>query len=75
MISDDLRRLVERTFPDAFGESSGDDAEFRAAILDAMVAGKSLTFLGQDRGCDAREMGALKKIEEAHRTGVVPDYV
>jgi hypothetical protein len=72
MIHDDLKRLVGETFPDAFDEP-GDNAEFHQAIFDALEAGKTLTFLGRDLGCEAWEIAALKKIEEAHQTGIIPE--
>ena len=71
MIDDDLKRLVERTFPDAFGEP-GDDAAFRQAIFDALEAGSSLSFLGKDLGREPWEIVVLKKIQDAHQTGNIP---
>jgi hypothetical protein len=72
MIHDDLKRLVEKTFPDAFDEP-GDNAEFRQATFDALEAGKPLTFLGRSLDCEPWEIAALKKIEEAHQTGIIPE--
>jgi hypothetical protein len=74
MIHDDLKRLVEKTFPDAFGEPS-DNADFRQKIYDTLEAGKSLVFLGKDLKCEPWEIAALKKIGEAHETGVIPESV
>lgn len=74
MISDDIRQLVERTFPDPFGEL-GDDAEFRGMVLAALEAGQSLSTLGRRLKCEDWELLALKRIEVAHRSGIVPDRV
>jgi hypothetical protein len=75
MISEELRRYVGKEFPDAAGDDDGSDAEMLGMIFEALEAGKNLAFLGRARGCAAPEILALKKIEEAYLTSVVPASV
>ena len=72
MVGDELRRLVERTFADP-SDDAGGEAEFRRMVLEALEAGRNLSFLGRRLGCEPWEIAALKKIEEAHRSGIAPD--
>lgn len=74
MISEELRRYVERTFPHPLGEDGAERA-FHAAIFATLESCGSLVRLGERLDCPPEELMALKRIQEAHRSGVIPGAI
>ena len=67
MVSNAIRRLAEKTF--------AHDSEFGNDALTALKLGQNLAHLGQNANRKPWEIAALKKIQQAHESGVVLDEV
>jgi hypothetical protein len=72
MIRDEVRRMVEQAFPAVADDPEGEEAEFRAMIIETLEAGQSLVRLVERLGCGPAEMVALKRIEASHRATSSP---
>jgi hypothetical protein len=65
MIANELRQLVEKTF--------ADDPEFCEKVILSLALNENVVFLGQKLNREQWEMAALKQIQKARESGIVPD--
>jgi hypothetical protein len=59
---DDLGKLVAEWFPGPFGEEE-DGEDFRRLIVESILAGQRLHWLGERLGCEPVEIVRLKGLE------------
>jgi hypothetical protein len=67
VISNEFRQFVDKTF--------AQDLDFRDDVITALNLDRNLAHLGQNANRKPWEIAALKRIQQAHETGVVPDDV
>jgi hypothetical protein len=67
MIPNNLRRLAEQKFTN--------DPEFCKDVLLALELDQNVVFLGQNQNREPWEIMALKEIQKAKETGVIPQAV